>query len=363
MGLDGYLGLAFDAPIFDSLDQEVSTRVLEEYWILGEGTLAQTGQLEGVVIDALDNSPIQGVRVEVRQGDDVLFSSVTGTDGSFRVTLEVGEGYLVSFSKSGYLPETYTRISVDTERTTFLQPVLQISEELAGPGNISGRIINAFDGSGIVGARVDLRRGINNQNGAVVTSTNSGSSGSYRFLGLDAGNYTAEIIADGFSGGFFTVLCLADRTLENQDGTVSPVLAQGETRIVLTWGATPSDLDSHLFGPTADGQVFHVYFANQNYSDNTTAANLDLDDVTSFGPETTTIERQAPGTYIFAVHDYTNQSDMDSTGLSLSGARVEVYQGAALVASFNVPRNRAGTVWTVFTLDGTNLDPVKYPRQ
>ena len=36
------------------------------------------------------------------------------------------------------------------------------------------------------------------------------------------------------------------------DGVMTPILPAGETRIVLTWGEFPSDLDSHLTGPAPD---------------------------------------------------------------------------------------------------------------
>jgi hypothetical protein len=85
---------------------------------------------------------------------------------------------------------------------------------------------------------------------------------------------------------------------------------------------------------------------------------LDHDDVSSFGPETTTIARQNSGVYKFFVHDFTNGGDPNSTALSNSGAQVKVYQGNNLVATFNVPTGQAGTVWTVFELNGSTITPI-----
>jgi hypothetical protein len=86
--------------------------------------------------------------------------------------------------------------------------------------------------------------------------------------------------------------------------------------------------------------------------------NLDLDDVTSFGPETTTLYQQIDGVYRFVVHDYTNRNSATSTELSASQAQVRVYKGSNLLNSFNVPLGQAGTVWTVFEMNGSTITPV-----
>jgi len=130
---------------------------------------------------------------------------------------------------------------------------------------------------------------------------------------------------------------------------LSPQLGTGETRIVLTWSEQPSDLDSHLTGPDAGGGRFHLYFGDRNPVG--AGANLDLDDVSSFGPETITITEQRSGTYKYYVHDFTNQSDPSSTALAQSGAQIDVFREEGLAASFSVPSG-AGTIWHVFNLDG-----------
>lgn len=48
-------------------------------------------------------------------------------------------------------------------------------------------------------------------------------------------------------------------------------------------------------------QQYHIYFGDQ--TDSTTGDNLDLDDTTSYGPETTTIQSvEASARYVFAVY-------------------------------------------------------------
>ncbi|QSN63520.1 YfaP family protein [Caballeronia sp. M1242] len=123
---------------------------------------------------------------------------------------------------------------------------------------------------------------------------------------------------------------------------MSPVMKNLDgMRVVLTWGATPRDLDLHVSYPRN-----HVYYARQQGTD----ANLDIDHTDSFGPETITLERRHQGeTYVFAVHDFSDQSLPHSSTLSNSQAKVYVYVGQSLVRTFSVPRE-AGNLWTVFRL-------------
>lgn len=117
-------------------------------------------------------------------------------------------------------------------------------------------------------------------------------------------------------------------------------------RIVLEWGAAPRDLDSHLIGSTSNGNTFHIYYGDKKYSEgNTIIADLDLDDTTSYGPETTTIYNPIEGTYTFYVYNFSGSPDM-----SESGASVKVYTDNTNEPQyvFNIPINKSGRYWTVF---------------
>ena len=43
--------------------------------------------------------------------------------------------------------------------------------------------------------------------------------------------------------------------------------------------------------------------------------------------------------------------------LSNSSAKIKVYRGSSLVATFNVPVNQGGTLWTVFEMSGDTITP------
>ncbi len=123
-------------------------------------------------------------------------------------------------------------------------------------------------------------------------------------------------------------------------------MLKDQLRIVLHWGAQPSNLDSHLIRPTSSGGSFHIHYANKTYNDNSTlVADLDLEDVSSYGPETTTIYNPVQGAYTFYVYNYCGSPSMPT-----SGAYVQVYNGNNNEPSytFNVPVQE-GRYCTVIT--------------
>lgn len=328
-----------------------------------------SGTLTGMVKDAVVGSPIQGAQVSIFRSQELLGSTVTEDDGSYSLEILPGSDYRVEFSKEGYITAIYYNTIVTAGSIIYLEAVLQIQEEYAGPGTVSGIITNALDGLGISGLAIELREGINVEIGPVVTSTITGPGGYYNIDSLEAGNYTAEVSGDGYITAYFTIVCIGGQETRNQNFSITPVMGEGETRIVLTWGEYPLDLDSHLTGPKAPGDNslpanyeeegrFHIFYANKTYTyDKVHYADLDMDIVTGYGPETLTIHRQAPGIYRYSVHDYSNRHEDSNYGLANSGAQVKVYHENTPAATFNVPFAE-GTLWTVFTLENGTITPV-----
>ena len=99
-------------------------------------------------------------------------------------------------------------------------------------------------------------------------------------------------------------------------------------RISLSWGPSPSDLDSHFVG---DG--FHVYYGDETAfdDDGKLLVDLDRDDTDSFGPEIITLHERKPGTYYYYVHDFTDGDDAYAGQLGSSGAVVRVYKRGELI--------------------------------
>lgn len=332
--------------------------------VYSEPPTVDLGTIAGVVKDSSTQAPIAGVSIKLYKQDIAPFFGMTGSNGAYSMSVPAGSGYTIEFSKTGYLPSSLNNITVTANATTTLQTVLLTAGTASGIGNISGKVTNALTGQGAGNITINLRAGKDITTGPVVATTTTQSDGTYSFNGINAGDYTAEASGSGYITTYFNVVCVANATMPNQNAAISPVLATGETRIVLTWGAMPSDLDSHLTGPAPDSSRFHIYFANPGYSySGIKYVDLDLDDTSSYGPETTTIYKQISGVYKFYVHDYSNGGSTNSTALSNSGAMVKVYRGNSVVATFNVPANQGGTVWTVFELNGdaiTTINTLSY---
>lgn len=319
----------------------------------GECAATGTGRVEGIVNDVVTGSPISGVLVNFFRDGIQLGGGTTNADGVYSFEVPAGIGFTMEFVKSGYLPVKIYNVEIFEESTTFIETVLQIDGQYSGVGAIGGKVFDAFTGAGIDGATIFIREGLGNESGAILATTTSLRDGSYSFSNIQAGNYTAEANQSGYNPGFFSVVCVGNQTTGFQNGTISPILPDSLIRVILTWGVNPDDLDSHLTGPLPDNSGrFHVYYSNRIAPNS--AANLDVDDVSSYGPETITILQQDPGTYRYSIHDYSNRSSGSSNELSRSNARVQVYVGNTQVADMNVP-NLPGTLWTVFEYTDGNF--------
>lgn len=315
------------------------------------GTVAVT------IKKASDDTGLSGVSAVLKNSVGTQLSTATsGTDGSITMSnISPGSSYTMDLTKTGYVQETIANITVTAGTTTYLETVLQVATS-ATTGTVSGKITSALDGSNLSGAALTLRKGIDVQTGTSSTTGTTATDGTYSIGSLAAGNYTMQVSKTGFTTAYFTVVSLGGGlTKANQNFSITPVLNSSEVRFVLTWGASPSDLDSHLRVPTTTPS--HVYYSNDGSSTSTPWALLDTDDTSSYGPETITIYTQVSGTYTYYVHDFTNRYSASSTVLSNSGATVKVYQGNSLLRTFYVPQ-QAGTLWKVCTWNGTTLAAV-----
>jgi hypothetical protein len=304
--------------------------------------------------DGSDGAPIAGAQA-------LLYSDlsaphvarvVTDSRGAYALdNIPIGR-YVLEISADGYITELFDLL-VETDVTTHvyrLRAVPVIEED----GFVGGALIHAVNGGSIYSElKLEFRRGVDMPGDVVTTAWSF--NGRYG-VALPAGNYTVTVSGPGYITAIAYVYSYGGAVLDNQDITVSPQF-DGEdsgVRIVLTWGEFPYDLDSHLVGPGMAGFQFHTYYSDKQYVyGDELVADLDLDDVTSYGPETTTIHRFVDGQYKFLVHDYTNRYYSDSEALKSSQAVVRVYSsGNELLRTFSVPTGGGpSTVWHVFSLN------------
>ncbi len=331
-------------------------------WALGHrsGSIAppalpEYGFVTGLVQDAVTSRPLFNATVKITDEDDGDVYLSGTADGQYEFALPSGI-YTMEFSAPDYLTETVYHIKLEPGVMTY-NVLLNMVEDEEENGHIYGTIINAFDGYGIGGASISIYRGVNNTGGDRVLTTQADSRGSYS-AELPPGNYTIYAEAEGYQSGTATVLVIPGEYMYDQNCSLTPLLQNGEMRVVLTWGRYPEDLDSHLVGP-APGGSFHIFYDNMNYwHDGRTYDNLDVDDTTSYGPETTSVYVPLAGTYTFLVHDYSNRESNYSTAMATSGAKVTLY-----IAGYDEPivyyvPNQAGTVWTVFSVTDGVVTPI-----
>jgi uncharacterized protein YfaP (DUF2135 family) len=305
------------------------------------------GRISGRVVNGLTNAGIGNASIEFVVGGSRT-ATTSQSDGTYLSPLLPAGGYDVAVAAAGFVSTTQTGVTVTTG-ATVAAGTIPLAPSGPGLGGIDGRVVNGQSGSGLAGATVELRLGVNNLAGTPLRSVQSGTGGAFAFAGLNPGTYTLRAATAGFGAGHRAAITVGSATIGNQDVVLVPV--SNGTRVVLQWGATPADLDAHLTGPLLAGGRFHVYFSARGSLTVEPFAQLDVDDTNGFGPETITISQVKPGVYRYSVHDYSNRTSTTSTALSASGARVDLYVNGVLTQQFFVPPG-PGNLWTVFEMNG-----------
>lgn len=314
------------------------------------------GFVTGLIQDAKTEEIISSAAVVAQRVSSSEQVQAGVDEGVYYMFLEPGT-YDLTFTAEGYIEEKIYGVVIEEGVVTY-NILLNMVEDEDQKGTAEGRIVDAFDASSIPNAKITVYKGVNNTSGTSVATTTSDNNGYYS-VRLEPGNYTLLVSADDYTTGTATVVVLPNDTKRNQDCTLTPNLKEGELRVVLTWGEFPSDLDSHMRGPTPNGGEFHTYYRNKNYMyDSVKYVNLDVDDTSSYGPETTSVYVGVDGTYTYCVHDFSNRSNRFSNGIALSGAQVKVYIGGHdKPYVFNAP-NEDGTVWRVFQYKDGNITSI-----
>ena len=342
----------------------------------GAGAVLPSGVLIGKVVDkhgeALRDVKITAYRTSVGDSNLDNYSTTCKTDmyGSYEMVLTQGT-YNLHISCEGYLPFVLEGVEVLPDETKYMENTI-MNEFLWNDwfSNINGSITNALNGQGIANATVKLRTGWNNKEGDYVTdkngstiSTVTDTYGAFT-IKLPVGAYTLEVVKEGFVTGYYNVVSSSGSSNQLQALVMTPVLSDDEYRIVLTWGEIPSDLDSHLLYYKDGVNLMHVYYGNRyGIVDGEKIAELDRDDVTSYGPETVTITLRTGhldgGVFKYYVHNF---SARNYTDLSASGAVVRVYKGNDLLQTYSVPQNLQGIYWFVFDITEDGLVAVNEIR-
>lgn len=210
-----------------------------------------------------------------------------------------------------------------------------VGASIANPVAVTG-CVNDDNGAPAANVRVEIE-GIGYTGTAQVTTDAQG------MFSLRA-RPTSRVIVSGRRGVFLTNSVAKE--VATSPLSITPCLtlpSSNAATMRLTWGASPSDIDSHLRTP--DGA--HVYFVSQGSLTQSPFSSLDVDDTTGFGPEVTTIRRPKVGIYRFYLHNYSRSFAPGMTG---SPARVELNYAGRPVVFTPPPGEGTALYWHLFDL-------------
>ena len=163
------------------------------------------------------------------------------------------------------------------------------------PAGWSSSVINPVNGEGVSGATITAMR-----NGQVLATTESGASGEFR-MNFSPGPVQVVASKAGHMQ-FKTGAMLLPRMTADQRIMLAPSLPVGATGIVLVWDKAIPDMDIHMVTPWGCKVDWTNYVCTNPSGPG--KAHLDRDDTAGGGPETMTIDQQAPGNFKIFVQRY-----------------------------------------------------------
>jgi len=319
---------------------------------------AHSETVTGFIVDGATSGALEGVAVSIfeSEGGALLASSTTNESGIY-LAENIPNGIVyITCTIADYIA-TFGNFTIQETTETYSLGTVMLAPASEESGIINGRIIDAStDDTFIPTVSLSLLEGINQTTGTAIdsqTSADADSVTTYEFTDVAPGSYTLLAQKAGYANSFINVVSTGGSTKTFQISMSSDITAEGGLRIVLSWNEHPRDIDSHLITPAIEGESYHVYYADPGSLENAPYAGLDRDDVTSYGPETVTIDQFFPGIYRYSVKYFAGEG-----ALATSGAIVKVYDINGLLHTFNVPPT-VGSIpsefddeWVVFSLDG-----------
>jgi hypothetical protein len=249
-----------------------------------------------------------------------------------------------SASSADYLPETiYFSVNAENADSPTL-PVVILRR--SGQKALQIKVLDSVSGTILSGAQVDLRYGAGRDDETVAFSGETGANGVFDVGTVPYGTYTATVTRDGYAQTLSRI-DVGQNTETQVTIIATQLVANGTARVVLSWGANPGDLDSHLTRYTSSVQDYHVDYTSRSGED----AALDVDVTSGYGPETITITPvSGDKLYRYVIHNYSRNGS-----ISASGAVVSLTTGDA--AREYYPPNEEGLYWHVFDIDNGRIVP------
>ncbi len=297
--------------------------------------LCAVGTIDGTVTDSVTQLPISGALVQAVVGNQVIYSNITASDGTYTLTNVQPGNYTLIARASEHQTQT-VGVTAENGQTVTVDIAL-----VPGGGAILGTVTDAITTLPISGARVNGYQGTILLEGSTTTG-----SGFYSLPGFAPGDYIVQASATGYqtqSVGAIVRLNLptdVDFALIMNPGAISGTVIDS---------ITSNPIMNALIG-VFDGSVFVAFtttdgagnysvsdLAPGNYDVTATAEGYQSKTVgASVITNTTTIVDfaldQPPGAIAGTVTDA-------STGNPIPGATINILQGTTLITSILTDTN------------------------
>lgn len=172
------------------------------------------GSISGLVQDTNGN-PLSSAFIELNYNDTVMFSTLTGIDGTYSITGVTPGSYVVHAHHPGYQFSSIGAQIVSDQNTI-------VNFTLASDSGILSGVVRDGASNPIPAALVEINYG-----NVILFSTLTSSNGSYQFLGITPGVYSIHAHSSSYQSGIKdNVVILSDQTttvnftLSQNPGTV-----------------------------------------------------------------------------------------------------------------------------------------------
>ncbi len=151
---------------------------------------------------------------------------------------------------------------------------------------------------------------------------------------------------DQYKPSTFRMILFENRGAESNTHFVCRQMQSDQLEIVLKWGSTPRDLDSHLF--VSDGR--HVYYQQKSV----TNVSLDYDVTNGNGPETVKVKLEPKMRYVYAVHRYSKEEQLTKSGATVTFNSSETSNSLPhKIVQIPVVNRPEANFWVVCQIDGS----------
>ena len=235
----------------------------------------------GQVVNITDNSPMSNVNITFTNNVNESKSAITDTNGFFTLPIDTMRTYTVTITADGFDTQVIPNVSSFAFTQENIGSIPMFPEGVSANTTLSGKVIDGrTSGTALKNVSINFRAGYDNRIGDVVQTATTDTDGSYEAT-LASGVYTAELTVDGYARIYRNVEIFGDAfTWDASMLAESADVASGAfATITLNWDANPSDLDSHLTGPSINenGSRFHMAFYNPTISSNSDTSTVTED--------------------------------------------------------------------------------------